>query len=455
MSVKSVDSIHQRNNVQGSGKVATAGRIADGFGDHTGVHPAPGREGISSATAVRLPLNLHNAELPNDFHGGDDAEYAQCQTYVTPSGHIVEYNDTPGSERVLIRHAKGHGVQLCPDGSVLITGRRRIEGVDEDYSLTVGGNGTLKFTNLTIDVIQDLKINVGGEYNVKSSDRTEVVNGTSDTTINGDDSRVVNGNQSNSVTGGGMFQYLDGLNTAVKGESRYAVEGALTIASSGVLTMTSESEVIMTAPNTNIAADSLSVFGDTGTIGGENIIAYVKNIYGVSGDFSARFKAPVFEGDLDGNALTATTAGTSLHQTYPDGTAAPSTYTPSVGTNPNYTVDATALDTTATILPTAALLTEYKKSSKGVKVVKVDPENVIKNNIDSTVKTGGVTNTPLTKQGVRVAMRDPAHRSNSELIATLIAEGKLSPDHVKTSPPNVSTIEDTTNIVIQGLPITV
>ena len=450
MAVKSVESIINRSNVQGSGQVKTAGIISQGFGDHTGVHPVPGSEGDPIATTSSKPLTLHGAELPDDFHGGDDAEYGQCSTYVTPGGHIVEYNDTPGSERILIRHKEGHGVQICPDGSILITGRRRIDAASEDYSLTVGGDGNLKFTNLTIDVDQDFNVNVGGEYNVKSADKTEEIRGTSDTTVYGDHSRVVNGNQSNIVTGGGMYQYLDGLNTAVKGDSRYAVEGAMTIASSGVLTMTSEGEVIMTAPNTNIAADNLSLFGDTGTIGGENIIAYVKNIYGVSGDFSARFKAPVFEGDLDGNALTATTAGTSLHQSYPDGTAAPSTYTPSVGTNPNYTVDDTARDETATALPTAALLTEYKKSSKGPKVVKVDPDSVIKNNIDTSVKTGGVSDTKLTTRQVRSKMRDPAHRSNSEFVATHIAEGKLSPDHIKTSPPNVSSVEDTTNITVQG-----
>ena len=108
------------------------------------------------------------------------------------------------------------------------------------------------------------------------------------------------------------------------------------------------------------------------------------------------------------------------------------------------------MDTTATILPTAALLTEYKKSSKGVKGVRVDPDSITKNNIDATVKTGGVTNKSLTAQQGRSKMRDQAHRSNADFIATQIAEGKLSPDYVVTSPPNISSIADVTDVTIQG-----
>lgn len=443
MAVNSVETLIKRSNVQGSGQVQTAGLISEGFGDQTGVHPAPGTEGQSTHTTIDKNLSLHGAELPDDFHTGGDKEYAQCYTYVTPGGHIVEYNDTSGSERVMIRHKKGHGIELCPDGSILLTGRRRVEGTDEDYSLNVGGDGNLKFTNLTIDVAQDFNVNVGGEYNVKSADKTEEIKGSSTSTIYGDDNKVVNGNQSNIVTGGGMHQFLQGLNTAVKGDCRYAVEGELTIASSGTLSMTSEGEVVITAPNTNIAADSLSVFGATGTIGGEGIIAYVNNIYGTSGTFTEGMTAPTFHGDLDG---TAATAATSLHQSYSDGSGPG--YSPSTGSQGSITN--TATNTTATVEPTAALLTEYKKSDRGINEVIIDPDNTIKNNIDASVKTGGVTNVTLTPQQTRAKMRDPAHRSNPSFITTQIAEGNLSPDYAKTAPPNVSSVVDTTKLTIQG-----
>jgi len=447
-----VESLVNRTTVQGSGAAQSQGFVSHPFSDAAGAYPFANEEGKPVTTKGGQLINTYGADVPDDTIQGNSSGTATCYTHTTPAGHTIEYNDTPGSERIMIRHMNGDGVNIGPDGSIIISGKRRIDKAQEDYFLEVK-NGTMKFEgNLTLDVTGDFNVNVGGEYNVNSAKKTEVVKkGPYTRTIAGDDIKTVDGNQTNLVTKGGAHQYLEGLSTIVKGDSRYIVEGHHTEAVSKVLTMTSELEVVLTSPEANIAASNLSVFGDTGTIGGENIIAYVKNIYGVSGDFSARFKAPVFEGDLDGNALTATTAGTSLHQSYPDGTAAPSTYTPSVGTNPNYTVDDTEIDDTATALPTATLLTDYRtKSAKGVKVVKVDPNDIQKNNIDLSKKTAGVTNRELTIAEIRRKMRDPAHRDNTEFTALMVSQEKLSPEFANSSPPNVETVEDTSSIIVQG-----
>jgi len=447
-----VESLVNRTTVQGSGAAQSQGFVSHPFSDAAGAYPFANEEGKPVTTKGGQLINTYGADIPDDTIQGNSSGTASCYTHTTPAGHTIEYNDTPGSERIMIRHMNGDGINIGPDGSIIISGKRRIDKAQEDYFLEVK-NGTMKFEgNLTLDVTGDFNVNVGGEYNVNSAKKTEVVKkGPYVRTISGDDIKTVDGNQTNLVNKGGAHQYLEGLSTIVKGDSRYIVDGPHTEAVSKVLTMTSELEVVLTSPEANIAADNLSVFGDTGTIGGENIIAYVKNIYGVSGDFSARFKAPVFEGDLDGNALTATTAGTSLHQSYPDGTAAPSTYTPSVGTNPNYTVDDTEIDDTATALPTSTLLTDYRtKSAKGVKIVKVDPNDVQKNNIDLSKKTAGVTNRELTTAEIRRKMRDPAHRDNSEFTALMVSQEKLSPEFANSSPPNVETVEDTSSIIVQG-----
>jgi len=447
-----VESLVNRTTVQGSGAAQSQGFVSHPFSDAAGAYPFANEEGKPVTTKGGQLINTYGADIPDDTIQGNSSGTASCYTHTTPAGHTIEYNDTPGSERIMIRHMNGDGINIGPDGSIIISGKRRIDKAQEDYFLEVK-NGTMKFEgNLTLDVTGDFNVNVGGEYNVNSAKKTEVVKkGPYVRTISGDDIKTVDGNQTNLVNKGGAHQYLEGLSTIVKGDSRYIVDGPHTEAVSKVLTMTSELEVVLTSPEANIAADNLSVFGDTGTIGGENIIAYVKNIYGVSGDFSARFKAPVFEGDLDGNALTATTAGTSLHQSYPDGTAAPSTYTPSVGTNPNYTVDDTEIDDTATALPTSTLLTDYRtKSAKGVKIVKVDPNDIQKNNIDLSKKTAGVTNRELTIAEIRRKMRDPAHRDNTEFTTLMVSQEKLSPEFANSSPPNVETVEDTSSIIVQG-----
>ena len=73
-----------------------------------------------------------------------------------------------------------------------------------------------------------------------------------------------------------------------------------------------------------------------------------------------------------------------------------------------------------------------------------------KNNIDLSKKTAGVTNKALSPDEIRRKMRDPAHRNNAEFTSLMTSEGKLSPEYANTTPPNVQTIQDTDNIIVQG-----
>ena len=464
MSIKNVESLQSRRTTQGP-QTDTTGQLHPGFGDFQ--KPAYDEKPVTNQDAYSggQMLNLYGADIPSDTMHGTDAQYPYNYVHKTPGGHIVEYNDTPGSERIMIRHVSGTGVNIGPDGSVIVSSQRRVDVANENYVLAVAGDGTMSFEgNLTLNVSGDFNVNVGGEYNVTSSKKVERVNGEDTRTVYGDVTNVIKGNATQLVTGGGTNTYLQGFNNIVKGDSRYAVEGQLTFASSGVLTMTSEGEIVMTAPEANIAADNLSVFGDEGTIGGENMQMYTKNLRANETVYATtsinthsiratKMQATVVKADLDGNAKTATTAGTSLHQSYADGSGPQ--YSPSVGSNPGYTVATAELnedDATETALPTASLLSDYReKGSKGVKKVKVDPDNVLLNNIDATSKTGGVSDAPLSSaEYVRAKMRDPAHRNNEEFIATAIASGHLSPEYIKSTPPNIASVKDTTNVIIQG-----
>ena len=47
------------------------------------------------------------------------ARYPYNSTMTTRSGHIVEFDDTPGSERVHIFHKSGSYIEILPDGSIV------------------------------------------------------------------------------------------------------------------------------------------------------------------------------------------------------------------------------------------------------------------------------------------------------------------------------------------------
>ncbi len=470
MTIKTIERLTTRATKQGTGTVKTASQTTQGFDDDYGINPRPEYEEKPSTTfdvyAGGQTLNTYGADIPADTVMGEESEYGMNYSYHTPAGHIVEYNDTPGSERIMLRHKSGTGINIGPDGSVMITSKRRVDVVNENHYVSVAGDGTMTYEgNLTLNVTGDFNVNVGGEYNVKSSKHNATVNGASRRTVYGDDNHIVRGNQSTLVTGGGANTYLEGLNTLVKGDSRYAVEGDHTMAMSGTLVMTAKEEVVLTSKEANIAADNISVFGDKGTIGGENIVMYNYNMYTkrtVKSDTvntktvrSTSSIADLFTGDLEGTASKAIQAGTSLHQSYSDGTySGQGSYSANTGSNPGWTIadaDDTSDDTKATALPNSALLTDYRtKGSKGVLNVVIDPDNTIRNSVDLTTKTGGVTDRPLSKQEVRAKMREAANRDNAEFVAKVVSDGLLSPEHIKSSPPNVATIKTTSDVVVQG-----
>ncbi len=354
--------------------------------------------------------------------------YNSSDTNETVSGHVFEMNDTPGAERILIKHNTAHGIDIRPDGSiVIVAGARRVEVVHGEQTVVVEGDGTLTYKgNLTLNVDGDFEVNCNNYKVNAKGDKKENIEGNSRTSVFGNFGHKVSGNFSQTVAGSSVNTFLGNTTNAVKGTYKTAVEGDIIQAASGNMEQTAEAKLIQSAPDINMAAQSLSIFGDTGTIGGQNIIMYNYNMHTEKTVWSETVSTNVVYGDLEGNARTATTAGTSLHQSYPDGSAAPSTYTPRVGVNPEYTVDDTARDIKATALPTGALLTSYlTQGDNGIKEVKIDVDDFLRNALRlRRLSTGDV----------RSKMRDPANSGNSEFTTEQVGKGTLSPEFATSAP---------------------
>jgi len=180
----------------------------------------------------------------------------------------------------------------------------------------------------------------------------------------------------------------------------------------------------------------LTVIGDSGTIGGENIIGYDYNHYTghsltatdtISTNtaiVSQRTTSREFVGSLTGNADFATQSGISGG---PGGVA---------GTK--VTGTPTAVDTTETRLPNLTRMTKYLHvSDLGVRQIDIDPGEVMKNQIDRSVLNGGIATRKLSTAEVRSKMRDPITSSNKQFVGTQISEGKLSGTYVNAIPPAI------------------
>lgn len=90
------------------------------------------------ATDVVLPGGATTSEVANPYA----AQYPYNHAEETESGHVVEYDDTPGAERIHIMHRTGTFVEMHPDGSLVI------KSTKNSNSYTVGSD--LKFVKGTI-----------------------------------------------------------------------------------------------------------------------------------------------------------------------------------------------------------------------------------------------------------------------------------------------------------------
>ena len=365
------------------------------------------------------------------------SQYPYNQVRETVSGHVQEIDDTPGAERMLFRHRTGSGVEMRADGTVIISSRRntiRVTGGDE--KVIVEGDGEISYNgNLTLNVSGDFDLVVGGNFNVTTSgDKVEDIHGSYKQSVRKNHKTVVTQNKSDFTAGEYAQTVLGSSSNITKGTLRNYIEGGVEFFSGDEILLTAENMAVITSPNINIGASSLTVIGDSGTIGGDEIIHYARNYYGVSATFDEGVTAPTFHGDLDGLADEAVTADRTNSQLYGD-------FHGDVGAAAGWSINNVATDTEATVEPVTAIMTDYlHQSSFGVRQVDIDPGNTLKGSIDKSTDYGGVATRELTVAEVRSKLRDQDTLNNETFIGAMIAEGKLNPTYIQAAPSEIGRI---------------
>lgn len=163
-----------------------------GFSDPRGVNP--------TLDMSPLPKRAHGVVTEHDkksSQGGiaDTKETAQPDyphndVKATTSGHMLEFDDTPGKERINIYHRTGSFIEIQPDGDIKINTNRmymtvkdnyiyvegpKDESVSGDFRLTIGGDAEVNVTgdariqtqgDLDINCAGDMQTRVKGDYNL-------------------------------------------------------------------------------------------------------------------------------------------------------------------------------------------------------------------------------------------------------------------------------------------------
>jgi len=134
---------------------AAAATTSDGY--------TTNNKGISNTPAENKPAAVQQKENSIDetdlFKEPDNpyaAEYPYNKVLFTESGHIQEFDDTPGAERIHTMHKSGTFQEIHPDGTTVT------KVVKDNYQIVFGENNIYVKGNLNIVVDKDVNIKVSG-----------------------------------------------------------------------------------------------------------------------------------------------------------------------------------------------------------------------------------------------------------------------------------------------------
>jgi len=351
-------------------KVSTQQSL-NGFADPRSFYPRrvnevdTNRLAVNDATKQHPVVNLKRQRV-DDLVGEPETQYASKYPYnhvkETESGHIVEFDDTPGHERIHEYHRSGTFYEVHPDGTKVtkIIGddyeivhqnkKLRVRGnievycdgdadlyvrgsltgqVDENIDLHAGkninihagknmrfyANDSIEFTsqkeltatsvsNMTLQSQEDMNINAEGNYltNIKGLSR---INSDGLITIKSPSSIIINGNSTIDILGGGAMNLKGSsidLNNSNKNRTEVEkVEDTKYRDSSGVNLYSEGKEVDAPVEATVLDAKDLSALADEQSVYGEDDIP--KSDADIKADVASGNALPSSSSDYSYNSI--------------------------------------------------------------------------------------------------------------------------------------------------------
>ena len=270
-----------------------------GFSDPRGFYPRRVNEADTNRLAVNDQRNQHPVnkfksdnvdDLTNEPKSSYNAQYPFNHVKETESGHIQEFDDTPGHERIHEYHRSGTFYEIHPDGTkvtkivgddfeivhrnkqVRVRGNLKVfvDGdtdlyvrgsmnaqIDEHLKFNVGknidfhaGKNIRMFANESIEMTAQttmtqqsvgkfLQQSTGDMQIITAANFTNAVLGNYDMVIDGNSHTDIKGNLSSSITGNVGMLAEGTFATTIKGASSFHTEATLDIASTGTTNLTS------------------------------------------------------------------------------------------------------------------------------------------------------------------------------------------------------------------------
>ena len=298
----------------------TYGIPTDGMADPTGEYPRRDNWFGNSISSAARGIKVNGLWMGGSTFGVNLDVPLQApsifpfnQANETPSGHSFELDDTPGGERILIKHNTGAGVEMKADGSVVVVSKaNRVEVVGADHSVIVQGRGDVVYDgdmNLTVNGNYNLRVN--GNYNIDvGANCNNSVHGTYITETGDVHSTVVRGNKDVKVYGDTVDFHVGERKIASKSDLRFITKNDFIVNSKRHVRLTAYEYLTATSGKVAvISSDDTRITGKKGRVGGGEFQFVGSNFSGPK-DYSddAGVSKATFEGSLFGCALEAKNA---------------------------------------------------------------------------------------------------------------------------------------------------
>jgi len=411
---------------------ATEGVPQYGFQDPTGEFPRKkywrGSSINRAARGVGKPNDLTVSgtfsQIDLELEETQPSIYPYNQVKETYSGHVIEYDDTAGGERILIKHRTGAGVEIRPDGTVYISSvSNSLQTVGKDMKVIVEGDTKLAYKgDVDMFVEGNFNVDVGGDYNIKTKGhKRESVAKNHRTKVSGANELVVKKSNATKVVGSNVDVCLDNREILTKGQLNVHTDGGTELVTDDTMLISGGAEAVMVSKTTNISGIHTSVLGITGVIGGSSIDYTGKSYAGPLGPvpfasgaaFYGSFLGQSIEALGALSAFTAASAGTAA-SLGPGGVGYP--VTPKI----------TPVPPTVPIGPTAPVVGAHLAGGPySIKTVTVDQGGILKQKILRSDTYGGVfEDGEPTTQDLRSGVRNPNNRD--QLLGNGVTDGLIS-----------------------------
>jgi hypothetical protein len=164
-------------NTQNAKYEAEAPSSSDGYS----VAPQQSGGGSSSPKPPSVEKKIADRDVTDLFQEPDNpfgAKYPHNKALFTESGHIQEFDDTPGAERIHTYHRAGTFEEIHPDGT------RVVKVVKDNYEIIFGENNIHVKGTANVVVDADVNVKIGGNVNVEVGGKIDTTSG-GNTTIKG------------------------------------------------------------------------------------------------------------------------------------------------------------------------------------------------------------------------------------------------------------------------------